>query len=409
MKPRPNLALCAALAALAACQTTEREDPRDRVNDLIHRERYEEAVRYSAKLAQEDPDDERLEELHRGATVAWHLEQGRRLTFEDRDAEALAAFELAAELDPHSPIVASWVTKTRRKLADRWLHHGLELHANDSLEGAVEAYERALEYVPGDTSALTGMEQAVLVMNHREELAENYYNDGMHALSDYWLEQARARFEYSDKYQESDRTRRRIEHVDELKATEKVVVGKQYEEDGLYGAARNEYRMALSLHPENEEAKAGFERMTVEAQATAKLDEANMMILRGEFERAEALLAEGEGLSPRQADRFAALRIDIAEERLQRQYQSAINLEKDFLFPEAIDAYQAILDDVEYYRDVLTRKSTLEEYVERARQLYAESRAVQGAERLELLRQIEIFWPDYRGIGEEIELLSRRP
>jgi hypothetical protein len=231
----------------------------------------------------------------------------------------------------------------------------------------------------------------------------------MHALSDYWLEQARARFTYAKKYEENDRTERRIEHVDELLATERVVVGNTFEEDGIYGAARNEYRLALAADPKNEEARAGFERMAVEAKATAKLDEAQMMVLRGEFERAEELLTEGQALSDRQSERFEAARIDIAEERLGRAYQTALNLEKDFLFPQAIEAYQAILDDVQYYRDVLTRQGTLEEYVQRARELYAESRAVQGAERLELLRQIEIFWPDYQGIGEEIERLSRRP
>jgi hypothetical protein len=133
------------------------------------------------------------------------------------------------------------------------------------------------------------------------------------------------------------------------------------------------------------------------------------MILRGEFERAEELLDEGEALSDRQRDRFEAARIDIAEERLNRAYQTALNFEKDFLFPQAIEAYQAILDEVQYYRDVLTRQETLVEYVQRAEELYAESRSVPDAERLELLRQIEVFWPDYRGIGEEIESLSKRP
>jgi tetratricopeptide (TPR) repeat protein len=409
MNSSPILILCASLAALSACRTAQQEEPYRHVNDLIRRERYEEAVRYSADLAQRSPDDERLDELHRGASVAWHLEQGRRLTFADRDAEALAAFEAAETLNPDSEVVASWVEKTRRKLADRWLNHGLELHANDNLQGAFDAYEKALQYVPGDQSAVSGMAQAVLVMNHRDELAETYYNDGMHALSDYWLEQARARFTYAKKYEENDRTERRIEHVDELLATERVVVGNTFEEDGIYGAARNEYRLALAADPKNEEARAGFERMAVEAKATAKLDEAQMMVLRGEFERAEELLTEGQALSDRQSERFEAARIDIAEERLGRAYQTALNLEKDFLFPQAIEAYQAILDDVQYYRDVLTRQGTLEEYVQRARELYAESRAVQGAERLELLRQIEIFWPDYQGIGEEIERLSRRP
>jgi tetratricopeptide (TPR) repeat protein len=407
MKQSPTLVLLAALGALAGCRAAGRADPYRHVNDLVRRERFEEAVRFAADEARRNPRDEGLDELHRGASVAWHLEQGRRLTFEDQDADALASFEAALALAPDSEVVRSWVDKTRRKLADRWLNFGFELHANDSLEAAVDAYERALQYVPDDSSAIAGMAQATLVMNHREQLSEEYYSDGMHALADYWLEQARARFAYSEKYQESERTSRRIEHVDELLGTERVVVGATFEEEGLYGAARNEYRLALALDPQNADAKAGFERMSVEAKATAKLEEARMMILRGEFERAEGLLAEGEAFSTRQADRYEAARIDIAEERLRRKYESAHNLEKDFLFPEAIAAYDEILGEAEYYRDVLTRKATLEEYVQRAAELFAEAQAAQGAERLELLRQIEVFWPDYQGIAAEIERLAR--
>ena len=51
------------------------------------------------------------------------------------------------------------------------------------------------------------MAQAVLQINHRKGLGESYYNDGMRALSNLWLQQARSRFAYSDKYEpESRRT-----------------------------------------------------------------------------------------------------------------------------------------------------------------------------------------------------------
>ena len=324
-----------ALVLVVACSSTEDQSDFERVNDMIRHAQYEEAVRASARLARERPDSERIAELHRGATIAWYLESGRELSFEDRDEEALEQLEKALALDPESEVVAVWVDKTKAKLAQRWLDCALELHANDDLSGAIDAYGCSLTFVPGGTSALTGLGHAVRVVNYREGLAEEYYNDGMHALSDYWLEQARACFSYSHKYGDNERTDRRRDHVDDLLAEERVVVALTLEHDGHYGAARNEFRLALVLDEDNEEAHAGHERNVTEAEASAKLREAHMSILRSDYEKAEALIDEGLAISTRQADLFEGARVDIQESLLDNLYDNALNLEKDFLYPQA--------------------------------------------------------------------------
>jgi tetratricopeptide (TPR) repeat protein len=400
-------ALLAALALLPACAGTRTRTSAEHFNELIDHRRYEEAVREAARLAEDRPDDAEAQDLHRLVSMAWLLEQGRRLTFKDRDEEALAVFRQAADLEPDNQVVRTWIDKTQRKLADTWLTRGLEAHAEGEIDKAIEAYSKALEYQPGDISALNGMAQAVILTNYRKGLSETYYKEGMHALSDYWLQQARARFAYSEKYDPgAERTERRLQHVDRLLADERVVVAQRLEEETLYGAARNEYRLAAALDPDNQTAQDGFQRMDTEAKATAKLEEARMMILRRDFPQAESLIEEGQTLTAKQQALFEGARIDIEEAHLEDMYSEAIALEKDYRYPEAIEAYTRIIDRAQFYKDVLTRRSTLEGYIQKAQELYDEAQQTSGEQKLQLLQEIEVFWPDYKDVPQQIGQLQ---
>lgn len=407
------LALVLALApGTAGCRSSgARRSDLERVNDLIAQEEYDEAVRYTDRLVQRDPDDERAQELYRMASVAWRLDAARTLTFADRDEEAIELLLAAQRSAPESEVVQAWLDKTYRKLTTRWLDHALELHAEDNIEAAIEAYGKALEYSPGNLSALNGMAQAVIQVNYRKGLGEAYYKDGLRALSDYWLQQAGSRFSYAGKYApEDDRVQKRREQVDVHLAEERVVIAGTLEDEELYGAARNEYKLALALDPENELAKEGFARTEIEAEASERLREARMAILREDYGRANALIEEGMALTRHQQELFEGALTDIEEARLGVMYDEAVSLEKDYQYPEAIAAYDRILDRAQYYRDVITRRSTLNEYVRRAGELHAEAeRAQDDATRLDLLQQIEIFWPEYRDVSEQLERLRGRP
>ena len=408
MKTATILGACAALAALAACAAPGGNGAHD-VEDDVRHGRFEEAVRTASRLREQDPGNVRYEELHRDASVAWLLDHGRRLTFRDRDEEALESFLEAQTIDPESPQAAAWVDKTRRKLSRTWAERGLELHASGRLEEAIEAYERALHHLPGERSAVTGLAEAVIQVNYRLGLGKAYFDEGLRAMAQYRLEQARSRFTYTQKYQPGDeRAAARRGQVESLLAGQRLAVAVGLEGLGKFAAARNEYRLALALDPLLVEASEGSERCRDEARASVLLSEAKMEVRRGRLERAQALLDEGEVLTTRQKDLFEGARAGIEQTRLEAVYQRALTLERDFLFEDAVARYDELLGMAEFYKDALARRDTLKEYIRLASELYERAaNAASDEERLGELRRIRVFWPEYRDVAEQVQRLER--
>jgi tetratricopeptide (TPR) repeat protein len=380
---------------------------RSEVDDLIIHERYEEAVHLAESLAEGRPEGSPEQEVYRLASVAYLLEQARVLTFNERDDDALVLIDRALEIAPHSEQARMWSDKTRLKLAETWLYRGQEYHANDNLDAALESYERSMGYTPLDM-AVQGQARCLLQLNYRDGLSESYYNEGVRALRDYWLELARGRFSYSAKYRrEGTRADRRIREVDGLLARERAAVALHLEEQELFAASFNEYRIALLIDPDLEDAKVGMARMRIEADAKVLFDAASMMVLRGEWERARTAIEEGLGQTQIQAQRFEDLLADIDDARLDELYEHALDLEHDFQYVEAIAAYKRLLEEREWFKDARSRANTLEEYVVHARDLYAQAASsAHRDERLAYLRQIDIFWPEYRDVQERLEELE---
>jgi tetratricopeptide (TPR) repeat protein len=405
----------ASLALLACCLAagcgSSRGHVREEARWSVDHGDFDEAVRMAAKAAEENPDDPVLQQLHRDASVAWLLDQGRRATFADDDDEALRLFNHALELDPQSAEAQDWLAKTNRKLATRWLEIALELHAKDDIEAALTAYEHALEYMPADKDALTGRGLSLLILNHREGLGRKYFNEGLHALADYWLEQARSRFAYSRKYQPEDtRTRDRKKQVDTLLAVQRLALGREFENKLKFGAARNEYRIALLLDPASEDAKAGLVRSNIEMEVRRKLETAGMDIVRGRYDHATRLVEEATALTSQQKDMCDGKLAAIREARFEKAYREALALERDYQYEEAVKKYGELLAQADFYKDVITRKDTLEEYMRLATDLYARAQAESDAtKKLELLRQISVFWPEYKDVAAQIKALETQP
>lgn len=413
MNPANRNALLLFLAlplSLAACASAPREQDTS-VEWNLHHMRFARALELAEAGVREHPDDAAAAELLRRARVAALMEEGRRLTLEDQDVKALELFQQALALDPRSFELASWIDKTQRKLCDAWVQVALEEHASGRLEPAIDAYEQALCFQPGNELALNGMDQAVREVNHREFLAKKYFEEGVHALADYWLERSSSRFSYSNKYKPGEeRTQTRSKQVKLLLAQQRQRVAQEFEKISLYGAARNEYRMALALAPDDAPSKAALERCTHEVEAQRKLEAAKYQILRGEFERAGKLLDEGLALTLAQKANFDAARASIQDRVHENLYSEALALERDQRFPDAIAKYQELIAKSRYYKDVFARLDTLQGYVQLAGELYQKfEAAADDPTRLELLRQIRIFWPEYRDVGQRIAELERKP
>ncbi len=402
----PILLLTAVLAA--GCASTD-EGQKDDVRWLVYHEQFDEAVRVAAKDVEQHPDDPARVELHKVATVAWYLEKGRRATFEDQDPIAIEAFQKALTVDPQSEEAADWLRKTQRKIALRELSHALERHANDQIAEAVEFYEKALAADPTVPGAKEGRELAILLLRYRAGLGRSYFKEGLHAYSDYWLELARSRFSYAEKYQQDDeRAGERKEQVQELQAIQRVAAGRTFEKDNRFGAARNEFRMATLLDPGNVDAQEGLERARTEQAVMEKLKLARLEIVRGRPEKAQQLAEEALATTQSQRDFAEGVLAELRDSRFETTYRDALSLERDFRFEEAADRYDELLVEAQFYKDAIARRDTLREYVSSAADLYAKAAAAATpADELAMLRQIELFWPEYRDVGPRIRALEK--
>jgi len=413
MQESPLTALCltailATTGVFAGCASTDGSKDTD-VSWLVYHGRFEEAVRVAADAVQRNPDDAAAVALHRDATIAWHLEQGRRATFEDQDDLAMSAFREALAIDPASTEAADWLRKTERKVALRELDLALELHANDQIAEAVEHYEKALAADPEVPGAKAGRELAILLLRYRAGLGLRYFKDGLHAYSDYWLEYARSRFSYAAKYQTTDeRARDRQDQVQELLAAQRLATGRMHEEEGRFGAARGEYRTATLLDPENLDAQAALERARTELKVTEKLKLARIEIVRGRPEKAQKLAEDAIAMTTAQKDLADGVLAELRESRFETIYRDALALERDWRFEEAAARYDDLLVEAQFYKDSIARRDTLQEYVLRAAELYAKAdAAATPEEQLAPLRQIELFWPEYRDVPVRIRALEK--
>lgn len=391
--------------ALSACSTTPAEEVSagPSVSRLIRLTRYEEALRLSMDRAQADPSVNNLED-YETATIAWLLQEGRSQTFADKDNVALMTFEQALLLRPDSEVVLIWIGKTRAKIANRLFHEGTELQALEEYTAAVMKYDDALEMAPDYGNAIRARELANRQSQYRVDLAKGYYVAGVRALSEYWLEQAKSRFGYTRKYlPDHSRALNRRKKVDGMLAGQRTILGEDYMSRGLYAAARNEFRLAKILHPSTEGLQERLDEATREAAASDQLLKAEMLVFKSEFDEALAALDEGMTLTTSQMEQFELVRVEIDDEKNRIIYERALAYEHDYLYEEAIKVYDKLLARTDYYEDARARRGTLNDYVQNADRLYGEvTSSSDSQDKLSLLKQIEIFWPEYRDVQERI-------
>lgn len=406
---RRSSAFAGVLLFALGCAASGSDGPkRGSVAWLVQQQRYEEAVRQAAEASAAEPDDPARQADHRRASTAWLIQRGRVEYFEGRTSAALTLFRQAEAIEPSEPAVQDWIEAAQQRLADEAYARGLTAHVDSDFETALAQYEAALGFAPAHAGARAGLARVLVQQNYRSGMGKAYYDDGIVALDRYFLHEARTLFSNSLKYEpENERARLRGLDAQSLLAEERAAVALGLEEAGQFAAARNEYRLALLLDGELELARLGFERMKREEQVAEHLREVARKLLRERFDEAQALLDAQVGSSERQTDAIAALRGEIAEARLEAQYEDARTLESDGRFAEAVEAYDRLLADIAYYKDALARRDTLQGFVRDAEALYARlETAADDAELLALLHRIAVFWPEYRDVRARLAQLE---
>jgi hypothetical protein len=97
----------------------------------------------------------------------------------------------------------------------------------------------------------------------------------------------------------------------------------------------------------------------------------------------------------------------VQQARLDKLYAEAVSLERDSLYEQAVEKYAAILKETDYFKDVLARKDTLEQYIKLSDDLYAKAEATDDkAEKVKYFEQIRLIWPEYKDVAQQLKTLS---
>ncbi|MDF1837388.1 MAG: hypothetical protein P1V35_05955 [Planctomycetota bacterium] len=408
----PQWLPCAGLALLAACvaPSEPETDPIEVVNQLVRHGHYAEAVEAAVRLRKEDPVKVEYELLHQATSVAHLLDRGRQATLADQDYLALSLFMEADDIDSGQPVVHAWIEKTKLKLATELTNEATELASNDSYQEAWRNYTKALEFVPSFAPAHDGLASMDEKMAYRQELAAEYYDQGVKGLVEEEFAIAASRFGYVRKYREEDaRLLRRVGQVDQARSIEHQESAALLEGEGLFYAARSEYSQALRQNSSNELAREGLARATLEAEVSQLIDKGESALMRGEYSKARTVLEEAAALTNSQGETITGA-LDLVEAaRIESLYRAARRREDDRRYPDALQAYGDLLVQAPKHGDVEARMTDLRGRVAKTEELYLSLQGMRDEpEALRILAEIDVLWPDYRDVPERIEGLERR-
>lgn len=409
-RPRlSGLPLLLALGLGPACQGP-REEREERVIAAVQEGRFAEAAEHARRLAEANPKDAAAQALYRDARVALALDQGRDQVFHGDLTRALELFEGALALAPGNEMVETWIAKTRSQLAVEWLDAAAECTGPEQLDEAEHCYEMVLRYAPHNQNAVRGLAHVLLLKNYRAGMSKTYFDDGLSSFRELMLEQARRAFQISRRYRDNEPAGLRAEQVEKMMAEERLAQARELESAGRYFAARNEYRLVLLIEPEDAEARAGLDRMDRETRAVTAMAGADMKIRRGEYAEAENDLVAARVLSEAQQDHISLLQSGIEDQRHEELYAAAQSLVRDYRYPEAVQAFDALLALAPDYKDAALRKATIEEFIRLTEEFYAKALAASSDDEAEpYLRAIHpIIWPEYKDVVERLQAIEAR-
>lgn len=413
--------LAPALVFLSGCQSTE--TAQEDVRALIRATHYGEALELAIERVDEDPNSEQAQEDLARARAADYLSRARVALFDRRLDDALELLELASEQMPDSEVIRQWTAKAQQEKAAVIRVEAFELSAEGHYEASLDRYQDMLALLDGSAhpSSIARLrseslreaydaaaERLEVVKAFREESGAEYYREGVRALREYRTSEAVKAFQASLKYapdvlssQQRDIEVARIQGEDRLRIAEEL------EGEGFYRAAATEYRSALSFLPENTLAAAGLERMEREVTVLNDLREVDRLMRRGDFELCFSILEEAAKRTQLLSDDVQIANELALEARVEDLYETALEYERDFRYLPAIDAFDALLEEADgFYKDAISRRDTLSDYVADATELYARSKnAADEAELILLLSQIELIWPTFKDVEAQLEEL----
>ncbi len=417
---RLSLALLASLLpAVLGCQSTSNR-PANVVIDLVQQGQYEAAVVEAKSLIKHKPDDPELQRLLRDAEIALLLSQGRDVSFSGDPERSLEYFREALRLDPDNDVALGWVAKTRVQLAESHLDYALSLTDPHDLDEAEAEFEIALSHIPEGNygsrverirlQAELGLVRVLHLKTYHETLSASQFEEGLRSFREFLLARAKHGFDVAYEHHSGNKkAQTRSKEVDVIMANEGISKAEGLEADGFFHAARNQFRMVLLIDPKNAIAREGLDRTDLEARANEHLSSAQMKIIRGEFEQAAELIEDAGEMTTDQADSVGLVAAELEDARLAKLYETAVGLERDYRYPEAVAAFEVLLEEVGFYEDAVARRDTILEFIQLAEECYANAlAATTDEEAASYLRRIPVFWPEYKDVEQRLAAIEAR-
>ena len=406
---RRTLALLG-LALAVGCTSTDTYEDQDPFRRAIRESRFDQAEEIARQELEANPGDAEAEARLVRVEVARRVDLARSLVFEDQPQAALDLLVETQAMAPDEGILQVWIAKVRNQLAWEWLEIAASYSGDADLENARAALQRALLYVPDNPEAQTDLERTLVRIAYRKDLSDEYFITALRKLREARYVSADRDLGISTLYDAAnlDAARRR-EDVRSRLAGERNATAAVFETEGLWFAALGEYRAVLFLEPENEVALDGVERLEREVQAEQHLRLAEMMVRRREFAEAHVELDAARALTAAQVGRVEQLEGDIEAARWQAMYDRGEALYGDQQFEEAVAILSSLLDEAGDFADARQLRDTLVETIAEVEGLYQRaSEADDDAARLSLLRQVQVLWPEYRDVPQQVETLQAR-
>ncbi|MFN0207312.1 MAG: hypothetical protein ACKVS6_13485 [Planctomycetota bacterium] len=359
---------------LFACRASSYESEGD---DHMRAAHFSEALAsYRMAEASGGKGDKQLSAKLREAYIAAQLEAGSRLLFDSEFEKSYELFRLLAAAEPDNAIVTKWLKKSEDNLSRKLTVDGKEKMGVREYEPAVKLFERALKYNPDNSDAAEALVRAKTIIKWRADKGELLWKAGMRAISDGQPAIAAANLsavgDYTHAHPEAN------EYVSEVR----TLVGDQHfgiatnlEKDGQFFAALRQYNKSKTMRATPAGIDDAIARVKDEVRADQLYYSAKGALARQEFDKASDRLQKALELTDRPENIIAieAKIAEVNEGRNEYEYKTAVDIEQEGRFGDAIVAFTKLDARVPAFNDTRERIDRLTRQIRDSSKNYEEA------------------------------------
>ena len=369
------------------------------------------------------PEDPELQGVFWDRRRDYLLEEARAQLYNEREGEAIELFEKVLVIEPANQVAKDWIKRALVKLAEREVRHGDILTHEGRLQESLEHFNKALRYVPDYPPAVAGLKNVIDRNRKRGDRAVEQYQLGSRARGEYPPSYNRSAY-HSRIALEMDKSLTRAELLKESSirriAEDRVKAAEKAEEDGFHAAALADYKAVQSMLPDYEDIDVRVARLEKEVDARKKCRDAEMILRKNEFDRADELLGEAFDLAV--SGDVKAIVSGVMQSSRLRRYKEALlrarDLELDWHLEKSLAGYKAIEEvfkkdyppaDQEGFEGVRVRIREIESTIAEATDAYKQGEAAEKAgkikEAIDHFGEASAVYPGFKDLKARVAKL----